>query len=163
VKNARERLHILEGLLIAIDNIDEVVQIIRSSGNTEEAKERLSVRFALSSLQTQAIVDMRLRALTGLERDKVKAEYDELEKRVEYLQRLLGDEGMQYEVIKEELLEVKQKYGDARRTEIIPDAQEFVAEDFYADDAVVITISHEGYIKRTNPQNLHPHHSQVNR
>ena len=150
LKKAQDRLHILEGLLIAIDNIDEVVQIIRSSSNTEEAKERLSARFALSSLQTQAIVDMRLRALTGLERDKVKAEYDELEKRVEYLQRLLGDEGMQYEVIKEELLEVKQKYGDARRTEIIPDAQEFVAEDFYADDAVVITISHEGYIKRTN-------------
>ena len=150
LKKAQDRLHILEGLLIAIDNIDEVVQIIRSSGNTEEAKERLSVRFALSSLQTQAIVDMRLRALTGLERDKVKAEYDELERRVEYLQRRLGDEGRQYEVIKEELLEVKQKYGDARRTEIIPDAQEFVAEDFYADDDVVITISHEGYIKRTN-------------
>lgn len=150
LKKAQDRLHILEGLLIAIDNIDEVVSIIRSSSNTEEAKQRLSDRFSLSAVQTQAIVDMRLRALTGLEREKVKAEYDELEKFIDYLQRLLADEGMQYGVIKEELLEVKQKYGDARRTEIVPDAREFVAEDFYPDDDVVITISHEGYIKRTN-------------
>ena len=150
LKKAQDRLHILEGLLIAIDNIDEVVQIIRSSSNTDEAKQRLSERFALSEIQTQAIVDMRLRALTGLERDKVKAEYDELEKRIDYLKRLLADEGMQYGVIKDELQEVKQKYGDARRTEIVPDAREFVAEDFYPDDDVVITISHEGYIKRTN-------------
>lgn len=150
LKKAQDRLHILEGLLIAIDNIDEVVQIIRSSSNTDEAKQRLSERFALSEIQTQAIVDMRLRALTGLERDKVKAEYDELEKRIDYLKRLLADEGMQYGVIKDELQEVRQKYGDARRTEIVPDAREFVAEDFYPDDDVVITISHEGYIKRTN-------------
>lgn len=150
LKKAQDRLHILEGLLIAIDHIDEVVAIIRSSSNTEEAKQRLSERFALTAVQTQAIVDMRLRALTGLERDKVKAEYDELEKLIDYLQRLLADEGMQYGVIKDELLEVKQKYGDARRTEIIPDAREFVAEDFYPDDDVVITITHEGYIKRTN-------------
>lgn len=150
LKKAQDRLHILEGLLVAIDNIDEVVQIIRSSGNTEEAKQRLSDRFSLSAIQSQAIVDMRLRSLTGLERDKVKAEYDELERLVAYLERLLSDEGMQYEVIKEELVEVKEKYGDARRTVIVPDAREFVAEDFYPDDDMVITISHEGYIKRTN-------------
>lgn len=150
LRKAQERMHILEGLLIALDNIDEVIRIIRAAGSPVEAMENLSARFGLSQLQAQAIVDMRLRALTGLERDKVKAEHDELSKFIDYLNRLLSDESMQRDVIKEELQEVKAKYDDGRRTEIIPTAEEFVPEDFYPDDDVVISISHLGYIKRTN-------------
>lgn len=150
LQKAQERMHILEGLLIALDHIDEVISIIRSSGAPAEAVERLCARFSLSERQSQAIVDMRLRALTGLERDKVKAEHDALAQQIDYLTRLLQDQAMQYSLIKDELQEVKDKYGDERRTAIVANAGEFAPEDFYPDDDVVITISHLGYIKRTN-------------
>lgn len=150
LQKAQDRMHILEGLLIAVDNIDEVVQIIRASQTPAHAIQALCERFDLTEIQSRAIVDLRLRGLTGLEREKLRAEHDELAQRIDYLTRLLADEGMQYQVIKEELLEVKEKYGDARRTEIVPSAQEFSPEDFYPDDEVVITISHLGYIKRTD-------------
>lgn len=149
LSEAQKRAHILEGLLIAIDNIDEVVSIIRSAASPNDAKDKLMQRFGLSDVQAQAIIDMRLRALTGLERDKIKAEYAELMKLIEYLQSILSDESLQRKIIKDEMIEMKQKYGDERRTEIIPDAEEFNPEDFYADEDVVITISHLGYIKRT--------------
>jgi len=146
---AQKRAHILEGLLIAIDNIDEVIAIIRAAQTPEEAREKLMERFDLSDLQARAIIDMRLRSLTGLERDKVKEEHAELMKMIEYYNQVLQDETLQMKIIKDELLEVKAKYGDARRTQIVPDAEEFNPEDFYADEDVVITISHLGYIKRT--------------
>ena len=149
LNEAQKRAHILEGLLIAIDNIDEVVNIIRSASSPNDAKDKLMQRFNLSDVQSQAIIDMRLRALTGLERDKIKSEYNELMKLIEHLQAILADEALQRKIIKDELIEMKEKYGDARRTEIIPDAEEFNPEDFYADEDVVITISHLGYIKRT--------------
>ncbi|PKP39525.1 MAG: DNA gyrase subunit A, partial [Bacteroidetes bacterium HGW-Bacteroidetes-15] len=146
---AEKRAHILEGLLIAIDNIDEVIAIIRAAQTPDEAREQLMLRFSLSEAQSRAIIDMRLRSLTGLERDKVKEEHAELLKMIDYYNQVLGDESLQMKIIKDELIEVKNKYGDARRTQIIPDAEEFNPEDFYADEDVVITISHMGYIKRT--------------
>jgi DNA gyrase subunit A len=146
---AEKRAHILEGLIIASDNIDEVIAIIRSSPNADVARERLIERFTLSDLQARAIVEMRLRQLTGLEQDKLHAEYEEVMKLIEYLKNVLSDEKLQMQIIKDELIEIKEKFGDKRRTEIIPAAGEFNPEDFYADDEMVITISHMGYIKRT--------------
>jgi len=146
---AEKRAHILEGLIIASDNIDEVVAIIRASNNADTARERLMERFNLSDLQSRAIVEMRLRQLTGLEQDKLRAEYGEVQKLIEYLNKLLGDEALQMQIIKDELIDVKDKFGDKRRTEIVPAAGEFNPEDFYADDEMVITISNMGYIKRT--------------
>ena len=146
---AEKRAHILEGLLIAIDNIDEVIAIIRAAQTPDEAREKLMERFGLSEVQSRAIIDMRLRSLTGLERDKVKEEHAELLKMIEHFRNILQDETLQMGIIKDELIEIKQRYGDERRTQVIPDAEEFNPEDFYADDDVVITISHLGYIKRT--------------
>lgn len=146
---AEKRAHILEGLIIASDNIDEVIAIIRSSQNADIARERLKERFELSDEQSRAIVEMRLRQLTGLEQDKLRAEYEEVRKLIEYLKSVLADEALQMQIIKDELAEVRDKFGDKRRTEIVPAAGEFNPEDFYADDEMVITISHMGYIKRT--------------
>jgi DNA gyrase subunit A len=146
---AEKRAHILEGLIIASDNIDEVIAIIKASQTPEIAREKLMERFSLSDIQSRAIVEMRLRQLTGLEQDKLRAEYQEVMKLIEYLKSVLDSIDLQMKIIKEELLEIKDKYGDARRTEIIPNAEEFNPEDFYADDEMVITISHMGYIKRT--------------
>jgi DNA gyrase subunit A len=146
---AEKRAHILEGLIIASDNIDEVVAIIRSSQTPDMARERLMERFGLSEIQSRAIVEMRLRQLTGLEQEKLRAEYAEIMALIEYLKSVLASEELQMKIIKDELLEIKEKYGDKRRTEIIPNAEEFNPEDFYADDEMVITISHMGYIKRT--------------
>jgi len=146
---AEKRAHILEGLIIASDNIDEVIAIIRSSQTPDMARERLMERFALSEIQSRAIVEMRLRQLTGLEQDKLRAEYKEVMDLIEYLKKVLASIELQMKIIKDELLEIREKYGDARRTEIIPNAEEFNPEDFYADDEMVITISHLGYIKRT--------------
>ncbi len=146
---AEKRAHILEGLIIASDNIDEVIAIIKSSQTPEMARERLMQRFLLSDVQSRAIVEMRLRQLTGLEQEKLRAEYDEIMKHIEYLKSILVNVELQMKIIKDELLEIKAKYGDKRRTEIIPNAEEFNPEDFYADDEMVITISHMGYIKRT--------------
>ena len=149
LQKAEERLHIVEGLLIAQDNIDEVVHIIRSSKTTEEARTRLQERFGLSELQTAAIMEMRLRQLTGLQREQLEAERDELMKTIDYLKAVLANVDMQMQIIKDELQEMKEKYGDERRSEIIYSSEEFNPEDFYADDDMVITISHMGYIKRT--------------
>ena len=149
LKKAQERLHIVQGLLIAQDNIDEVVHIIRSSKTIDEAKSTLMERFGLSDIQASAIVDMRLRALTGLEHDKLEAERKDLESQIAYLTEVLGSVDKQMQIIKDELREMKEKYGDERRTEIIYSSEEFNPEDFYADDDMVITISHMGYIKRT--------------
>lgn len=149
LEQAEKRAHILEGLIIASDNIDEVIAIIRSSKTPEEARERLMERFNLSDLQSRAIVEMRLRQLTGLEQDKLRAEYEEIMKFIIYIRELLESEELQMKMIKDELAEIKEKYGDARRSEIIPNAEEFNPEDFYADEEMVITISHLGYIKRT--------------
>jgi len=146
---AEKRAHILEGLIIASDNIDEVVAIIRSSDNADTARERLMERFSLTDIQSRAIVEMRLRQLTGLEQDKLRSEYEDVQKLIEHLKKVLADEAMQMQIVKDELLEVKEKFGDKRRTEIVPAAGEFNPEDFYADDEMVITISHMGYIKRT--------------
>ena len=146
---AEKRAHILEGLIIASDNIDEVIAIIKSSQTPEMARERLMERFGLSDIQSRAIVEMRLRQLTGLEQEKLRAEYEEVMALIEYLKSILADVDLQMKIIKDELLEIKEKYGDKRRTEIIPNAEEFNPEDFYADDEMVITISHLGYIKRT--------------
>ena len=149
LRKALERQHILRALIIASDNIDEVVAIIKSSRNTQEAQERLMQRFALDEIQAKAIVDMRLAQLTGLQQEKLHAEYDELEQRIAYFNQILSDPELCKKVIKDELLEVKAAYGDERKTEIQPDLSNFNAEDFYSDDEVVITISHLGYIKRT--------------
>jgi DNA gyrase subunit A len=146
---AEKRAHILEGMIIASDNIDEVIAIIKSSQTPEMARERLMERFGLSDIQSRAIVEMRLRQLTGLEQEKLRAEYAEVMALIEYLRSILASTDLQMKIIKEELLEIKAKYGDKRRTEIIPNAEEFNPEDFYADDEMVITISHMGYIKRT--------------
>ena len=146
---AEERAHILEGLIIASDHIDEVVKLIRSSRTREEAKTRLMERFSLSEKQAQAIVDMRLGQLTGLDQDKLRNEYAEVEKMIAYYKEILADESVCMKVVKDELLEIKEKYGDERKTEIIYSSEEFNAEDFYADDEMIITISHMGYIKRT--------------
>ncbi|MEG1635594.1 MAG: DNA gyrase subunit A, partial [Rikenellaceae bacterium] len=149
LEKAKNRAHILEGLLIAQDNIDEVVSIIRSTQTPDDAKARLQERFGLSELQSAAIIDMRLRSLIGLEREKLQSEYNALMELIEYINSVLADPTLQMQVIKDEMLEMKAKYGDERRTEIIYAAGEFNPEDFYADDEVVITISHLGYIKRT--------------
>ena len=148
-RKAEERLHIVLGLLIAQDNIDEIVRIIRSSQTPDAAKQTMIERFGLSDIQASAIIEMRLRALTGLEHGKLVAERDELEKLIAHLQEVLENESLQFRIIKEELLEMKAKYGDERRSEIIYASEEFNPEDFYADDDMVITISHMGYIKRT--------------
>ncbi len=148
-RKAEERLHIVEGLLIAQDNIDEIVHIIRSSKNPDEAKQRMIERFSLSDLQAAAIIEMRLRALTGLEHGKLIAERDSLVAFIQRMADILASEQLQFEVVKNELLEIKEKYGDERRTEIVYAAEEFNPEDFYANEDVVITISHMGYIKRT--------------
>ena len=150
LRKAEERLHIVQGLLIAQDNIDEVIRIIRVAKNVDEAKSSLCKRFGLSELQSAAIVEMRLRALTGLERGKLDAERVELEERIAYFRDVLADERLQLKIVKEELIEIKEKYGDERRSEIVYASEEFNPEDFYADDDMVITISHMGYIKRTS-------------
>ena len=149
LNKAKERAHILEGLIIACDNIDEVVHIIRASKTPAEAQTNLEKRFELDNLQSKAIVDMRLSQLTGLRMEQLHAEFDELMKQIEYLQGILDDPEKCKQVMKDELQEVKQKYGDERRTKIIPDEHEFNAEDFYPNAPVVITVSHLGYIKRT--------------
>ncbi len=149
LRQAEARAHILEGLLIAQDNIDEVIAIIRAAANTDAAKTALMERFALSVEQVTAIVEMRLRALTGLERTKLQGEFDELQKMIAYYKDVLGSYDMRMGIVKSELEEIQAKYGDERRTEIVLSAAEFNPEDFYADEEVVITISHLGYIKRT--------------
>ncbi len=147
--HAEKRAHILEGLLIALDHIDEIISIIRSSDTPDMARATLMERFSLSEVQASAIIDMRLRALTGLERSKLQAEFDELCRMIAYYKELLASEGMQMQVIRDEMLQIKEKYGDERRSELIFSAEEFNPEDFYADEEMVITISHLGYIKRT--------------
>ncbi len=149
LRKAQERAHILEGLIIACDNIDEVVHIIRASKTPSEAQINLEKRFEIDNIQSKAIVDMRLSQLTGLRVDQLHAEYEELERQIAYFEQILSDPELCKKVMKDELNEVKEKYGDARRTEIIPDEHEFNAEDFYPNDPVVITVSHLGYIKRT--------------
>ena len=149
LKKAEARAHILEGLIVAVDNIDEVVKIIRASRTPADAQANLETRFGLDNLQSKAIVDMRLSQLTGLKIDELKEEYEELQQLIQHLQALLGSEVMRYEVIENELVEIKEKYADERRTRIIKMATEFNPEDMYADDDMVITISHLGYIKRT--------------
>ena len=146
---AEERAHILEGLIIASDNIDEVIAIIKASSSPQEAVERLMERFSLSDKQARAIVEMRLRQLTGLEQDKLRAEYEEIEKLIAYLKEILENDDLCMKIIKDELQEIKDKYGDARRTDIVYASEDLNPEDFYADDEMIITISHMGYIKRT--------------
>jgi DNA gyrase subunit A len=146
---AEKRAHILEGLLIALDHLDEVIKLIRASQTPDEAREGLISQFGLSDLQARAILDMTLRRLTGLERDKIKDEYAGLMKLIEYLNSILNDEVLRMQIIKDELLEIKEKYGDERKTEIVHSSAEMQSEDFIEDEDVVITISHEGYIKRT--------------
>ena len=149
LRKAQERMHIVKGLIIAQENIDEIVQIIKSSRSTDIAKQSLQERFGLSEIQSTAIVEMRLRQLTGLEREKLEAEHAELERKINYFNDVLASVDMQMQIIKDELQEIKQKYGDERRSEIVYSSEEFNPEDFYADDDMVITISHMGYIKRT--------------
>ncbi len=149
LRKAQERAHILDGLIIASDNIDEVVRIIRASKTPQEAMNNLMARFNLDEVQAKAIVDMRLAQLTNIQQDKLHQEYDELMQKIAYYEQILSDEELCKKVIKDELIEVKEKYGDARRSEIKLSSEEFNPEDFYADDEVVITISHLGYIKRT--------------
>lgn len=149
LRKAKERAHILEGLLIALDNLDEVIALIRSSQTGEIAREGLMKNFNLSEIQARAILDMRLQRLTGLERDKIRAEYDELMKTIEYLESILADEGLRMKIIKDELIEIKEKYGDERRTEIIYAAEDFRVEDMIPNEEVIVTISHLGYVKRT--------------
>ena len=150
LEKARKRAHILEGLLKALDVIDQIINIIRSSKSVEEAKNELMATFGFTDVQATAIVEMRLRQLTGLEREKLQNEFDELMKFIRYCEDVLADEKLQMGIIKDETMEMKEKYGDARRTEIALSAEEFNPEDFYADEDVVITISHLGYIKRTS-------------
>ncbi|TDE01400.1 DNA gyrase subunit A [Flavobacterium hiemivividum] len=150
LRKAEERAHILEGLIIASDNIDEVIALIRGSKNTEEAREKLIERFKLSDIQARAIVEMRLRQLTGLEQDKLRAEYEELMKLIAHLKALLEDINLRTALIKEELIEIRDKYGDERRSQIEYSGGDVSIEDLIADENVVITISHAGYIKRTN-------------
>ncbi|MGM9692626.1 MAG: DNA gyrase subunit A [Alloprevotella sp.] len=149
LRKAKERAHILEGLIIASDNIDEVVHLIRASKNPQAACDALKARFELDDLQAKAIVDMRLAQLTNIQQDKLHEEYEELQRRIAYYEQILADDKLRDKVIKDELQEVKDKYGDERRTEICLSSEEFNPEDFFADDEVVITISHLGYIKRT--------------
>ena len=150
LEKAQKRAHILEGLLKALDVIDQIINIIRASKSVEEAKSELMSAFGFTEAQATAIVEMRLRQLTGLEREKLQSEYDELMKFIQYCQDVLGDEKLQMGIIKDETMEMKEKYGDERRTEIAMSSDEFNPEDFYADEDVVITISHLGYIKRTS-------------
>ncbi|WP_026713819.1 DNA gyrase subunit A [Flavobacterium daejeonense] len=150
LRKAEERAHILEGLIIASDNIDEVIALIRGSKNTEEAREKLIERFKLTDIQARAIVEMRLRQLTGLEQDKLRAEYEELMKLIDHLKALLADVNLRTDLIKEELIEIRDKYGDERRSSIEYSGGDVSIEDLIADENVVITISHAGYIKRTN-------------
>ncbi len=149
LEQSEKKAHILEGLLIALDHLDEVIKLIRASKTPDEARVVLMENFELTEAQTKAILDMRLQRLTGLERDKIKDEYNELLKLIEYLRSVLNSEEMKMQIIKDELLDIKERFGDERRTAIVPDEGEFNPEDFYADDEVVITISHLGYIKRT--------------
>ena len=149
LRKAQEKAHVLEGLIIASQNIDEVISIIRSSSTTEEAKERLSARFNLTDAQTTAIVEMRLRQLTGLEQDKLRQAHEDLLKLIAHLEEILNNDAVCRNLIKDELIEIRDKYGDERRTDIDYTAGDFNAEDFYADDEMIITISHLGYIKRT--------------
>lgn len=149
LRKAEERAHILEGLIIASDNIDEVIKIIRSSKAPQEAIDNLIIRFSLSDIQARAIVEMRLRQLTGLEQDKLHAEYEEIQKLIAYYNEILTNDSLCMQVIKDELIEVRDKYGDERRSEIVYASEELNPEDFYADDEMIITISHLGYIKRT--------------
>ncbi len=149
LEQAEKRAHILEGLIIASDNIDEVIAIIRASSTPDEAREKLMVRFGFSDLQARAIVEMRLRQLTGLEQDKLRKEYEEILAQIEYYKKVLADINLRMGIIKEELIEIREKFGDKRRSEVVPNAEEFNPEDFYADEDMVITISHLGYIKRT--------------
>jgi DNA gyrase subunit A len=149
LEQAEKRAHILQGYLIAIDHLDEVIKIIRESATPNEAKDELITRFALSDIQAGAILELRLRVLTGMERDKLRAEYEELMKLITYLRSILDDEGLRMNIIKEELNEIREKYGDARKTEVVYAADDQRMEDLIADEDVVITISHMGYIKRT--------------
>jgi DNA gyrase subunit A len=149
LSQAEKRAHILQGYLIALDHLDEVIKLIRESATPSDAQDGLMSNFGLSELQAKAILEMRLRVLTGLERDKIKAEYDELMKLIDYLKSLLNDEAMRMQVIKDELAEIKEKYGDERKSEIVYAAGDFKIEDMIADEEVVVTISHMGYIKRT--------------
>lgn len=148
LRKAEERAHILKGLIIASDNIDEVVQIIKKSKTPVDAQRALEARFSLDELQSKAIVDMRLAQLTGLNQEKLHAEYDELMEKIKYYNQILTDDELCRKVMKDELIEIKDQFGDERRTEILPSAEEFNAEDFYADDEVIVTISHLGYVKR---------------
>jgi len=149
LRKAEERAHILEGLIIASDNIDEVIAIIRASKSPQEAIEGLINRFNLTEIQSRAIVEMRLRQLTGLEQDKLRNEYEEIQKLIAHLNEILSNEELRMQVIKDELIEVRDKYGDARRTEIVYASEELNPEDFYSNDEMIITVSHFGYIKRT--------------
>jgi DNA gyrase subunit A len=149
LSEAEKRAHILEGLLIALDHIEEVIKLIRASNTPEEARTGLMEKFGLSDIQSRAILDMTLRRLTGLERDKIKEEYAELMKTIEYLKSILADEALRMQIIKDELLEVKEKYGDERRSKIVHSAGDMSMEDFIDDEEIVITISHDGYVKRT--------------
>ncbi len=147
---AQKRLHILEGFIIALDHLDAIIALIRSAKTPDEARDGLMSNFGLSEIQAKAILELRLQRLTGMERDKIRAEHAETVKIIEYLNRILSEESLRMQIIKGELQEVKDKYGDERKTEIIPDEGEFNPEDFYADEDVVITLSHMGYIKRTS-------------
>lgn len=149
LNEAEKRAHLLQGFMIILDNLDEAIRIIRDSQTPDEARTRLMERFELSDVQSRAIVEMRLRQLTGMEQDKLRAEYEDLMKQIEHLKEILEKKELRMEIIKEELLEIKEKYGDKRRTEIVYSSEEFNPEDFYSDDEMVITISHLGYIKRT--------------
>lgn len=149
LEQAEKRAHILEGLIIASDNIDEVIAIIRGSKTPDEARESLMARFNLTEIQARAIVEMRLRQLTGLEQDKLHQEYEDIIKFIERCREILANEDLRMQIIKDELIAIKEQYGDERKTEIVPNAEEFNPEDFYADEEMVITISHLGYIKRT--------------
>ena len=155
LRKAKERAHILEGLIIASDNIDEVIRIIRASQTPNDAISGLMDRFQLTEVQARAIVEMRLRQLTGLQQEQLHAEYEEIKKQIAYLEEILANDELCRKVIKDELLEVKQKYGDQRRSEIVYSSEEFNPEDFYADDPMIITISHLGYIKRTPLSEFH--------
>lgn len=150
LRKAEERAHILEGLIIASDNIDEVITIIKASKNPDEARQNLIERFKLTEIQARAIVEMRLRQLTGLEQEKLRSEFDDIMKKIANLKEILNSLELRMSIIKNELIEIKEKYGDERRSEIVPNAEEFNPEDFYADEDMIITISHLGYIKRTS-------------
>ena len=158
LNKAEERAHILEGLLVALDNIDEVISIIRSSKNTTQAKEKLIERFSLTDAQAQAIVDMRLRALTGLEREKIESEYAELQKKIAEYNRILSDRNVLLDVIKKEITEIRDKYGDERRTSIGYDEYDISIEDLVTKQNTIITMTKLGYIKRMSVDNFKSQH-----